>query len=637
MSILTIENLSKSHGEKLLFNNISFSISEGEKIGLIGVNGTGKSTLLEVLSGYEDSDEGKILKGNGVRIEYLPQNVDFEDNATVLEQVFKGNSPVMVLLRQYEEALKNLEEKPQEERLQKKLMELSSKMDGLDAWEIEGKAKIVLTRLGIHNFNDKVKNLSGGEKKRVALAGVLISPCELLILDEPTNHIDNDTVRWLENFLNERKGALVMITHDRYFLDRVTNRILELSNGKLYSYEGNYSVFLNAKVEREQIIQSQEQKRQNLYKRELEWIRKGAKARTTKQKARIDRFEEIKSQKVEIKNEKIDISIEGSRLGKKILQLEDVSKSYGDKKLIENFSYIFTREDKVGVIGPNGAGKSTLLNMILGNTVQDKGEISIGETVQVGYFSQEYEDMNENLRVIEYVREGAEFIKLSDGTVVSASKMLERFLFSSNLQYSYISKLSGGEKRRLYLLRVLMSAPNVLVLDEPTNDLDVETLSVLEEYINSFNGTVITVSHDRYFLDKVCNKLLVFKGNGIVEAFVGNYSEYEEQLTLEDKKISDDSSKKNKIKNNEDIVEKSNKTLKFSYKEKREYEQIESIIEDVEMELDEVNKNISLCGSDYIKLQEFLDKKSQLEAKLEELMNRWEYLSNLADKIDNQS
>lgn len=637
MSILTIENLSKSHGEKLLFNNISFSISEGEKIGLIGVNGTGKSTLLEILSGYEECDEGRMLKGNGIRIEYLPQNVEFEENATVLEQVFKGNSPVMVILRQYEEALKNLEENPHEEKLQKRLMELSGKMDALDAWEIEGKAKVVLTKLGIYNFNDKVMNLSGGEKKRIALAGVLISPCELLILDEPTNHIDNNTVKWLEDYLNERKGALLMITHDRYFLDRVTNRILELSNGKLYSYEGNYSVFLDAKVEREQMIEAHEQKRQNLYKRELEWIKRGAKARTTKQKARIDRFEEIKSQKVEIKKEKVDISIEGSRLGKKIIELEHISKGYVDKKLIEDFSYIFTKEDKVGIIGPNGVGKSTFLNILLGKILQDKGEVSIGDTVQIGYFSQEYEDMNENLRVIEYVREGAEFIKLADGNVVSASKMLERFLFPSNLQYSYISKLSGGEKRRLYLLRVLMSAPNVLVLDEPTNDLDVETLSVLEEYINSFNGTVITVSHDRYFLDKVCNKLLVFKGNGVIDTFVGNYSEYEEQQTREEKIISNDSSKKNKIKSDYNTVEKGSKTLKFSYNEKREYEQIEGVIEGVEGELEQVNKNISLCGSDYVKLQELLDKKSELEGKLEELIDRWEYLSDLADKIHSQS
>ncbi len=635
MSILTIENLSKSHGEKVLFNNISFSINSGEKIGLIGVNGTGKSTLLQILAGYENCDEGKVIKGNGMRIEYLPQNVDFEDDATVLEQIFKGNSPVMKVLRQYEEALKNLEKSPSDERLQKKLMELTSKMDAVDAWEIESKAKAVLTKLGIHNFNYKVKGLSGGEKKRIALAGVLISPCELLILDEPTNHIDNETVKWLENYLNEYKGALVMITHDRYFLDRVSRRILEINNGNLYSYEGNYSIFLGAKFEREQMVYSQEQKRQNLYKKELEWIRRGAKARTTKQKARIDRFEEIKSQKIEIKDEKIDISIDGGRLGKKIIQIEGVSKSYGDKKLINNFSYIFTKEDKVGIIGANGIGKSTLLNIILEKSVQDKGNISIGETVQIGYFSQEYEDMSGDLRVIEYIREGAEFIKLSDGNIISASKMLERFLFPSNLQYSYISRLSGGEKRRLYLLRVLMTSPNVLILDEPTNDLDVETLAVLEDYLNSFNGTVITVSHDRYFLDKVCNKLLIFKGDGVIEPFVGNYSDYEDKQVQDDKKTNDSSVKKIKEENNVGMAEKTNKTLKFSYNEKREYEQIESVIEDVENKLEETNKSIELAGSDYIRLEKFLEEKSKLEDELEKLMNRWEYLSDLADKIGN--
>lgn len=636
MNLISIENLSKSHGEKVLFNNIALSINEGEKIGLIGVNGTGKSTLLKIIAGNESYDSGKIIKGNNISIEYLPQNVDFQENATVLEQIFKGDSMSMKVLREYEMTLLRLQDSPEDNVLQKKLLELSNKMDAFDVWELESKAKSILMKLGITDFNNRISNLSGGQKKRIALAGVLISPCELLILDEPTNHIDNETVDWLESYLNERKGALIMITHDRYFLDRVTNKILELNNGNLYSYSGNYSMFLNAKVEREQLMETQEHKRQSLFKKELAWIKRGAKARTTKQKARIDRFEELKEQKIDVENNKIEISIEGNRLGKKIIEIDNISKKYDNKKLLENFSYIFTRNDKVGIVGPNGSGKSTLLNIIIGKLQADSGNVYIGETVRIGYFSQEYENMNENLRVIEYIREVAEFIKLADGTSISASKMLERFLFSSNLQYTYIYKLSGGEKRRLYLLRVLMSSPNVLILDEPTNDLDIETLNVLEEYINSFNGTVISVSHDRYFLDKIANKLLIFKGNAVIESCIGNYSECEDIIKNSCNKNSD-KNKNYKKEITERPVDNKNKTLKFSYNEKREYEEIDKNIEDIENQLNEVNNLIDISNSDYLELQELLEKKKKLENELEYLIERWAYLNELAEKINSQN
>lgn len=629
MNLLAIENISKSYGEKILFNNISFNISDKDKVGLIGINGTGKSTLLKILSGMEFYDSGKITKSSNLNVEYLPQNVEFNSESTVLEQIFKTSSPVMKLVSQYENTLDKLNNQLDNMKLQNDLIEISNKMDTLNAWELESKAKTVLTKLGINNFEAKISTLSGGQKKRVSLASVLINPCDLLILDEPTNHIDNDTVDWLEDYLNNLNSAVLMITHDRYFLDRVTNRILEINNGNLYAYSGNYSMFLDAKIKREQLIEAKEDKRRNILRRELEWIRRGAKARTTKQKARIDRFEELSSIKSEVKNEKIEISLSTSRLGKKIIELSNISKSYADKKLINNFSYIFTKNDRVGIVGANGLGKSTLLNLIVGSIKEDSGKIDIGETVKIAYFSQESKDMNENLRVIEYIKEQAEYIKTYDGTMISASKMLEKFLFFPNLQYSYISKLSGGEKRRLYLLRILMSSPNVLLLDEPTNDLDIETLNILEEYIESFNGTVISVSHDRYFLDKTCNKIIYFKGNGVIDYFVGNYSECKDFFnTSEQETDSKNKTKENIIKTND------KKSLKFSYNEKREYEQIEGKIEKLEYELDEINENIKLSSSNYTALEELVEKKEKVEEQLLKMMERWEYLNEIAEKIN---
>lgn len=635
MTLISLENICKSYGEKVLLDNISFSINEGEKIGVIGLNGAGKSTLLKIISGTDNYDSGNIITSNKLTINYLPQNTEFDDEATVIQQVFKGESPLMALLREYETALKAVELNPLNDELQSKLLKVTSNMDTLNGWQLESDAKTVLTKLGIQDFSAKIGTLSGGQKKRIALAAALINPSELLILDEPTNHIDNETVAWLEQYLNNRKGSLLMITHDRYFLDRVTNKIIELDRGNLYSYIGNYSAFLEKKSEREELEASMENKRQNLLRRELEWIKRGAKARTTKQKARIHRFEELEKSGTRKTDDKVEMSSASSRLGKKVIELENISKSFEGKKLIDSFSYIFSKGDRVGLIGPNGAGKSTFLNMCTRTITPDSGVIVVGETVKIGYFSQENKEIDKNLRVIEYVREGGEFIKTSEEELISASKMLERFLFTSEMQWTPISKLSGGEKRRLFLLRVLMECPNVLILDEPTNDLDIQTLTILEDYLEDFSGTVITVSHDRYFLDKVVEKLIIFEGEGKVKYHVGNYSEYMGKLPLFkeiDIKDSVNESKKEEIKEEK----KKNKPLKFSYKEQKEFEEIDDLIQAVEDNISSVENQISSSGSDYALLQELLVEKEKLNEKLDYLMERWTYLNELAEKINLQ-
>ncbi|EET86749.1 ABC transporter related protein [Clostridium carboxidivorans P7] len=509
---------------------------------------------------------------------------------------------------------------------------LTAKMDSLNAWQIESDAKTILTKLNIFDFDAKVATLSGGQKKRIALAGTLITPSNLLILDEPTNHIDNDTVAWLENYLNNRKGALLMITHDRYFLDRVTNRILEISNGNLYSYAGNYSIFLEKKSEREELNKALDDKRKNLFRRELAWIRRGAKARSTKQKARIQRFEEIKNTEFDKANDKVQISSASTRLGKKVIELENINKSFENRKIIDDFSYIFSNNDRVGIIGPNGIGKSTFLNICAGIIKPDSGEVHIGETVKIGYFSQENKEMNENLRVIEYIKEVGEFLKASDGETLSAAIMLERFLFTPEMQWTPISKLSGGEKRRLQLLRVLMSAPNVLMLDEPTNDLDIETLTVLEDYLEDFSGTVIAVSHDRYFLDKAFKKLLIFKGNSSIDYYTGNYTEYMDKCEIEKQEEEIKEPSKKDIKSN--YKENKNKPLKFSYKEQKEFDEIDDVIADVENKIQVVDSKINSAGSDYELLQKLFEEKKELQEKLDYLLDRWTYLNELAEKIE---
>ena len=525
MNLMTLENISKSYSEKILLKDISLGINEGEKIGIIGVNGTGKSTLLKIIAGVEVPDDGTIIKANRVRVEYLPQNPDYNEDFTVLQQVFKGTSSEMKLLLEYEETLTALSNN-YNDNLNSKLISLQEKIDALNLWDLESEAKAVLTKLGITNFNQKVKELSGGQRKRVSLASALITPCELLILDEPTNHLDNDTIDYLEEYLNSRRGSLIMITHDRYFLDRVSNRIIELDKGRLFSYDGNYSTFLEKKMERLALEASMEEKRQNLIRKELAWVKRGAKARTTKQKARLQRFDELVNKDTYTPDEKMDISVGSTRLGKKIIEIHHISKKFDNKVLIDDLDYTIARTDRIGIIGKNGMGKSTLIKILNGEILPNSGHIEIGDTVKIGCFSQDDSHMHPDMRAIDYVKEASDYIETADGTKISASQMCEKFLFNSTMQYSFIGNLSGGERRRLHLLRTLMLAPNVLLLDEPTNDLDIATLNILEDYLDEFNGIVITVSHDRYFLDRICNKIFAYEGVGKIHIFTGNYSDY---------------------------------------------------------------------------------------------------------------
>ncbi|MBE6066748.1 MAG: ABC-F family ATP-binding cassette domain-containing protein [Clostridium lundense] len=634
MNLITLENISKSYSEKELFNNINLGINEGDKIGVIGINGTGKSTLLKIIAGVEVEDSGRIIKNSLINIEYLPQLPEFDAEKTVIQEVFRGNSPIIKVIREYEEALEDKNSNPE------RIMRLTHSMDNLNAWTIESEAKTVLTKLGIMDFNVKVGTLSGGQRKRIALAGALVNPSDLLILDEPTNHLDNETIDWLEQYLNKRKGALLMITHDRYFLDRVANEIIELDGGKLYTYEGNYSAFLQKKIEREEIEASSEKKRQSLLRKELAWIRRGAKARSTKQKARIDRFEKLTDEAIDLNEDRLEISLAGTRLGKKVIELNNITKVFRDKKVIDDFSYIVLRRDRVGIIGPNGEGKSTLMNIISGKLKPDSGTVEVGETVKIGMFSQESYHMNEDMRVIEYIREGAEFIENSEGYKLSASQMLERFLFTGSDQWTPISRLSGGEKRRLYLLRVLMESPNVLLLDEPTNDLDIETLKVLEDYIEEFPGAVISVSHDRYFLDRMAERIFSFEGKGKITQYTGNYSDVKElrdenaKLLEEKNKSLKDRKTDEKHKEDVNVSKKKNTTLKFSYKEQREYDEIDNIISDLEQKLEQIEKDMHYYSTDYGKLNNLMKEKEETEQLLEEKMDRWMYLNELSEKIE---
>ncbi|ELC8454023.1 ABC-F family ATP-binding cassette domain-containing protein [Clostridium perfringens] len=636
MNLITLENISKSYSEKILANNVSLGINEGEKIGLIGVNGTGKSSFLKIVAGVEEPDEGTVTKGNRVRIEYLAQTPDYDDNATVLEQVFKGNSEEMRILREYEELLEKIDKGEVKENDSERLIRLQGKIDALNLWDMESEAKNVLTKLGITNFEEKVGNLSGGQKKRIMLAAALITPCELLILDEPTNHLDNETISWLEEYLNSRKGALLMSTHDRYFLDRVTNRILELDRGRLFSYDGNYSVFLEKKMERIAIEKASEEKRQNLMRKELAWVRRGAKARTTKQKARLQRFDELVNQEGFIENENIEISVMGTRLGKKIIEIEHLNKSFDDKKIIDDFNYIVLRSDRIGIVGPNGIGKSTLMGMIEGKVAPDSGEIIKGETVKIACFSQEDTHMHPEMRAIDYIKEAGEYLQTATGERITASQMCEKFLFDGTLQWTMIGMLSGGERRRLHLLRVLMEAPNVLLLDEPTNDLDIETLNRLEDYLDDFGGVVITVSHDRYFLDRICNKIFSYKGNGKIDIYTGNYGDYllskeEEVVNNKEKEVAVD---KNKKEPSVDKNKNKGKVLKFSFKEQREFETIDEEIMTLEEKIEELDSLMAKHASEYGRLQELMEEKSKVEEELAFKYERWEYLNELAAQIE---
>lgn len=647
MNLLTAESLTKSYGIKPLFQDISLGIEEGQKIGIIGVNGTGKSTLLKILAGLEQPDQGQITTNNELQLEYLPQEPDFDPEATVLQQVFKGNSPLMKLLRDYETALERLNQDPNSESYQNTLLQLGQKMDSHNAWQIESEAKAVLTKLGITQFDITIGTLSGGQRKRVALAGALIQPSNVLILDEPTNHIDNEMVDWLENYLHKLKGALLMVTHDRYFLDRVANRIFELDRGKLYAYPGNYSRFLELKAERDEQEEATERKRQNILRNELAWIRRGAKARTTKQKARIDRFEQLQADQPEEKTGKVEVSAGAARLGKKVIQCSHLRKSYpGSGTVIDDFSIILAKYDRIGIIGPNGSGKSTLLNILAGRMPADAGEIEWGPTVKLGYFAQEYREFEPQTKVIDVIKAVAEVIPTSDGGVLTASQMLERFLFTPAQQWTPVEKLSGGEKRRLYLLQVLMSSPNVLLLDEPTNDLDIQTLSILEDYLEDFPGVVITVSHDRFFLDRVVDQILAFEGQGRIHSAIGNYTDYREQLA---RRIAEEQSSREALSKTQKLngqnsrlgeaeaaghqAKPKERPVKMSYKEQREYEQIEDRIAGLEGQLEQVDQDMAEAGSNYGKLNELMKAKEDLEKQLEESLERWTYLSELAEEI----
>lgn len=634
MNLMTLENISKSYSEKILLKDISFGINEGEKIGIIGVNGTGKSTLLKIIAGAEIPDNGTIIKANRVKVEYLPQNPDYNEDFTVLQQVFKGTSSEMKLLLEYQETLDTLS-KDYNDNLNSKLISLQEKIDALNLWDLESEAKTVLTKLGITNFSQKVKELSGGQRKRVSLASALITPCELLILDEPTNHLDNDTIDYLEEYLNSRRGSLIMITHDRYFLDRVSNRIIELDKGRLFSYDGNYSTFLEKKMERLALESSMEEKRQNLIRKELAWVKRGAKARTTKQKARLQRFDELVNKDTYTPDEKMDISVGSTRLGKKIIEMHHISKKFDDKVLIDDLDYTIARTDRIGIIGKNGMGKSTLIKILNGEILPDSGNIEIGETVKIGCFSQDDSHMHPDMRAIDYVKEASDYIETADGAKISASQMCEKFLFNSTMQYSFIGNLSGGERRRLHLLRTLMLAPNVLLLDEPTNDLDIATLNILEDYLDEFNGIVITVSHDRYFLDRICNKIFAYEGIGKIHIFTGNYSDYSiyrEIQGIEFKEEVKESPEKTPLKKEKP---KPSKKLKFTYNEQREFETIDSDIEKLEQKIEKLENDSIKFATDFVKLQEILNEKTNSEAELEHKYERWEYLNNLAEEIEN--
>lgn len=593
MILLSAQNISKTYMERKVLNNVSFFLNEGDKVGVIGINGTGKSTLLRILAGVEEADTGEVVRTNGVKISYLPQVPEFDTHGSVIEQV-----------------MKHLPE------------------DLREAKEFE--AKSILGKMGIDDCTRDISTLSGGEKRRAGIASALIQTSDVLLIDEPTNHIDNETVQLLEQQLKKYRGAIVMVTHDRYFLNSITRKIVEVDRGNVFEYDGNYGTYLEQKAQREADEEAKERRNRTIYRRELAWIRRGVRARGTKSKDRIERFHELENRDIPVETEKLQLQSVSSRLGRKTIELENISKSIDGKNLIENFSYIISRDARIGIVGHNGAGKSTLIKMIAGDLQPDSGTISVGDTVKIGYFSQECESMDLSMKVIDYIRETAEIIRTPDGNI-TASKMLERFLFTPELQWNRIEKLSGGERKRLYLLKVLMTAPNILLLDEPTNDLDIATLTILEDYLENFDGAVIAISHDRYFLDKMSSEIWELTGNGIINRYNGNYSDYAEKI----KEVSAVSEKAVKQSAKKERVYTGKKKLKFSFKEQREFETIDDDIALLESQIEDVEKEILSSSSDYVKLQELSDKKETLENQLSEKMDRWVYLNELAERIAN--
>ena len=610
MNLINIENVTKAYTERKLLDSASFSLQDGEKVGVIGINGTGKSTLLKIIAGIEEPDEGSVVRANHIVVRYLPQNPVFDGNMTILEAVLAG-------------------------------------ADVSDSWTVESDAKSLLTKLGITDFTQKVGELSGGQRKRLALVAAVVVPCDVLILDEPTNHLDSAMSDWLEDFLKKWRGALVMVTHDRYFLDAVCSRIVEVDKGAVYSYDTNYSGYLERKAAREESAEASERKRQSILRKEIEWMKRGARARSTKQKGRIKRFEEMQGEMAPQQDGQVEIGSVSTRMGRTTVELEHISKSYGERVLIRDFSYIFLKADRIGFIGPNGSGKTTLMKMIDGRVVPDAGTITIGQTIKIGYYTQEIENskdagiayMDPEEKVIDYIRNTAEYVRTTEG-LVSATMMLERFLFPSSQQYSPIGKLSGGEKRRLNLLRVLMEAPNVLILDEPTNDLDIKTLTILEDYLDSYDGIVIAVSHDRYFLDRVVRRIFAFEGDGEIRQYEGGYTDYRNRLEEEGRQMpgmsqsaAAETGTQTSTVPDSKATWTSGKKLKFSYKEQREYETIEDDIAALEQKVEDLDNEMAANATNAAKLRELMEEKEQTEAALEEKMERWEYLEELAAKI----
>lgn len=630
MSILDVESLYKTYGDKVLFDHISFAISEKERIGLIGVNGTGKSTLLNVLAGREGSEGGTIRHAKAFHAEYLPQAPAFEPDVTAIDYIYKGTSPIMAALRDYERALADLEADPANQDKQSKLLDKQQAMDRAGAWEAEAAAKNVLSQLGIREFRAAAGTLSGGQKKRIALARALIQPADLLILDEPTNHLDNETIEWLEGHLAQYPGALLLVTHDRYFLNRVTTRIFELARGRLYAYDGNFEAFLEKKAEREEKERTDEDKRQNRLRRELAWMRRGAKARSTKQKARIERVLKMQEQKAPEAKREVAIEVGSARLGKKVLEVRRLTKALAGRTLINQFDYLVTPQERLGIIGANGSGKTTLLNLMARRLEPDAGSVEIGETVRIGYYTQENIDMDENLRMIDYIKEQAQVITAPDGRKITAEQMLERFLFPRSTQYTYIRRLSGGERKRLYLLRILMAEPNVLFLDEPTNDLDIETLAILEDYLDQFPGVVITVSHDRYFLDRVIDRLIAFEGGGVIRKFEGSYSEYlAEKAKSREVKLGAE-----QVRRAAEPEKKQRK--KLTYKEQLEWNGLEERIAGLEERVGELKQAIVQAGSDAEKVQSLFLEQQEAEQALDLAMERWTELSLIIEASEQE-
>ncbi|MGX6992637.1 multidrug ABC transporter ATP-binding protein [Vagococcus penaei] len=634
MKILRADHLSKSYGEKVLLNDVSFLIKEKDRIGLIGINGTGKSTLMSILARVDQAETGDIDHPHDYQIGYLSQQATFNDDDLVLDVIFDSHSPIMQAVKRYEKALDNLTTDSTNEAYQLAYTKAEDEMNREDAWIADTNAKTILSKLGILMLHKKVSELSGGQKKRLGLAQVLIQEPDLLLLDEPTNHLDYQSIEWLENYLKGYRGALVVTTHDRYFLDRVTNRILELSKGDLYEYQGNYEAYLVQRAEREEIEEKQQHKNKQLFKQELAWMRAGVQGRGTKQQARINRFNDLKETVNQSQAaDDLTFSTGTQRLGKKVLDLVHGSYHIEDKVILDDFSCLIQSRERLGITGENGSGKSTLLNLLSGRLTLDSGELEVGETVKIGYYTQENEQMDESKRMIAYLQEKAEEVKQADGTTISVTELLERFLFPRNMHGALISKLSGGEKRRLFLLNILIQQPNVLLLDEPTNDLDIETLTILEDYLESFPGAVITVSHDRYFLDKTMDKLLIFKGNGRIERYFGRMTDYlmTSQTEKESQSVATKTTTANKQQADHKIEQISDNKTKLTYNEQKEWQTIEQEIDDLEQKIDTVNQTMLTFSNDSLKLQELQKELTETEQALETKMERWEYLSTYAD------